>query len=78
MAMIEGATEGELIRMMQDNLSKLEGCCRQMAHKRGDTRWLTLGQMYAGCMQKTKALDRATGLRGTLILPENYRRPNWQ
>ena len=78
MSMIEGASEGEIFRMMQDCLSKLEGCCRQMAHKRGDTRWLALARMYAGCKEKNKSLDRATGLRGTLVLPENYRRPNWQ
>jgi hypothetical protein len=76
--MREGPTEGELMRMMQDCLSKLEGCCRQLGHARGDYRWFKLGQIYAGLMEKNRALDKATGLRGTLILPENYRRPNWQ
>jgi|HubBroStandDraft_2_1064218.scaffolds.fasta_scaffold57692_2 hypothetical protein len=79
MALIEGPSEGELLRMLQDCNRKAEGVCRQLAHKRGDTRWLSIGKMYAACIPKVTALaNRKTGALGTLILPENYRRPNWQ
>ncbi len=79
MALIDGPSEGELLRAMQDFNRKLEGCCRQMAHKRGDTRWLALAKLYAASITKiTQLANRKTGALGTLVLPENYRRPNWQ
>lgn len=77
MTMIGGTTEGEVLRMLQDCHEKAEGCCRQMAHLRGDTRWLALARVFAGLSQKVKVLDRATGLRSKVILPAGYDRPNW-
>ncbi len=78
MTMIGGTTEGEVLRMLQDCNRKAEGCCRQLAHLRGDARWLTIGMMYAKSLEKVTALaNRKTGIN-RVIVPENYRRPNWQ
>jgi hypothetical protein len=68
------ATEGEVFRKLAECHKQAEGCCRQLAHLRGDTRWLTLARIYEGLQQKAKALEtRRTGLLGTLILPPRVR-----
>lgn len=36
-------------------LTLMEGTCRQMAHYRGDTRWLKLGVVYAKAMRGSQA-----------------------
>lgn len=66
-----GLTEGEIGRKLAECFKQAEGCCRQMAHARGDTRWLALGHLCEQLHQKTLALQsRKTGRLGTLILPK--------
>jgi hypothetical protein len=36
-------------------LNELEGCCRQIAHFRSDTRWVRLGVVYARAMRTVQA-----------------------
>lgn len=66
-------TEGEILRKLAEANKQAEGCCRQMAHWRGDTRWLKVGEIYAGMTRKASALaTRRTGRAGTLIMPPWY------
>ena len=65
-----GLTEGEIGRKLAECLKQAEGCCRQMAHARGDARWLALGDVFAQLHQKQLNLQtRKTGKPGTIILP---------
>jgi hypothetical protein len=64
-------TEGEIFRKLAEANKEAEGCCRQAAHWRGDTRYLALAALYAQIHQKALELQtRKTGKPGTLILPE--------
>jgi hypothetical protein len=68
------ATEGEVFRKLAECHKQAEGCCRQLAHLRGDSRWLMLARIYEGLQGKARALEtRRTGLPGTLILPPSVR-----
>jgi len=77
MTMIGGTTEFQIQRALSDCFKKAEGCCRQMAHMRGDTRWLALGMLCDQLSKKSLDLaTRKTGLPGTLVLPPHVR--NWR
>lgn len=43
---------GRAYSSLRDNLLILEGCCRQMANFRGDTRWLPIGWTMAECQKR--------------------------
>lgn len=46
---------GRYVRLRRA-LDELEGSCRQMAHFRGDARWVKLGTIYAKAMQLAQRL----------------------
>ncbi len=45
------APRGRRYAALRRALDELEGSCRQMAHWRGDARWLKLGTIYTRAMQ---------------------------
>lgn len=49
------APRGKHYAALKDALNKLEGSARQMAHFRGDARWLKLGMIYARLMRMCQA-----------------------
>lgn len=71
MTMVGGTSEGEIFRKLRDCYRQAEGCCRQLAHLRGDARWLALGHLNEQLYQKALSVEsRKTGRPGTLILPD--------
>ena len=45
---------GPTYRAMREELSLIEGCCRQMAAWRGDARWLPLGLWAEECHKRSQ------------------------
>jgi cytochrome c551/c552 len=70
-------TESEIFSQLQDSLKKAEGCCRQLAHWRGDPGWLQLAAMYAGQQKKVLALAaRRGGLQSLYLMPAGRNQPH--
>jgi hypothetical protein len=46
------SVKGRPYEVLRENLLLIEGCCRQLAAFRGDTRWLPIGKLMAECHQK--------------------------
>jgi hypothetical protein len=49
------APRGEWYAELRSSLMLLEGSCRQLAHHRGDARWLKLGILYGKTMRSCQS-----------------------
>jgi len=54
-------TEFEIMQKLQECLKEAEGCCRQMAHWRGDPKWLRVAAVYADQQKKILVLAQQPG-----------------
>lgn len=62
------SVKGQPYETLREHLLMIEGCCRQLAAFRGDTRWLPIGKLMAECHQKAGGWlrgykDRESGIR---------------
>ena len=59
-------SESQVFAKLQECLKQAEGCCRQLAHLRGDIGWLELAQGYAIHQEKILKLATTRGGISTL------------
>lgn len=66
-------TESEIFSQLQESLRRCEGCCRQIAHWRGDVDWLQLGAKFADLQKVALRLATRRGGIETLYIDRSRR-----